>query len=407
MDYLEFFGLKEDPFKITPDLAYFYPSKEHSEILTALNYAIAQKEGFFLATGEPGTGKTTILKVFIDEWQNKAEIALVLTPRLSPEEFLHAVLEDLKVPVKDKNKNEMLKSFRDFLLASASRGKAVIIIVDEAQNLSDETLEELRLLSNLETEREKLLQIVLVGQTELKERLASDNMKQLSQRVMVKTALRPLTHDEAFDYINYRSMKAGKGLPAFEEDAKHLIFKYSKGIPRLINVVSSRALMAAYVDGSIDIKKHHVQYAIDHLSERESGFHDWTQYGKYAAVVAFAILIGVVGAIGFRHFAPNFRIREAQKPMQVAEEAKEAKLLPKTQPEVVTPKSQRAIVTVHSAKLRQEPLLDSDPVTYVSKGTLLKVVGSKIGEEEITWYKVRISDGRECWISGKVVQLKE
>ena len=407
MDYIEFFGLKEDPFKITPDLAYFYPSKEHSEILTALNYAIAQKEGFFLATGEPGTGKTTILKVFIDEWQNKAEIALVLTPRLSPEEFLHAVLEDLKVPVKDKNKNEMLKAFRDFLLASASRGKAVIIIVDEAQNLSDETLEELRLLSNLETEREKLLQIVLVGQTELKERLASDNMKHLSQRVMVKTALRPLTRDEAFDYINYRSMKAGKGLPAFEEDAKHLIFKYSKGIPRLINVVSSRALMAAYVDGSIDIKKHHVQYAIDHLSERESGFHDWTQYGKYAAVVAFAILIGVVGALGFRHFAPNFRIQEAQKAMQVAEEAKEARLPPKTQPEVVTPKSQRAIVTVHSAILRQEPLLDSDPVTYVSKGTLLRIIGSKAGEEEITWYKARISDGRECWISGKVVQLKE
>ena len=271
MDYLEFFGLKEDPFKITPDLTYFFPSKEHNEILTALHYTITQKEGFFLATGEPGTGKTTILKVFIDEWQDKAEIALVLTPRLSPEEFLHAVLEDLKVPVQDRNKNAMLKSFRDFLLSSASRNKPVIIIVDEAQNLSDETLEELRLLSNLETDREKLLQIVLIGQTELKERLLLDNMKQLSQRVTVKAALRPLNRDEASDYINYRSMKAGKGLPAFEEDAKHLIFKYSHGIPRLINVVSSRALMAAYVDGSTDIKKHHVQYAIDHLSEGRAG----------------------------------------------------------------------------------------------------------------------------------------
>jgi general secretion pathway protein A len=407
MDYLEFFGLKEDPFKITPDLAYFYPSKEHSEILTALNYAIAQKEGFFLATGEPGTGKTTILKVFIDEWQNKAEIALVLTPRLSPEEFLYAVLEDLKVPVKDKNKNEMLKAFRDFLLSSASRGKAVIIIVDEAQNLSDETLEELRLLSNLETEREKLLQIVLVGQTELKERLASDDMKQLSQRVMVKTALRPLTRDEAFDYINYRSMKAGKGLPAFEEDAKHLIFKYAKGIPRLINVVSSRALMAAYVDGSIDIKKHHVQYAIDHLTEREGGLYGLKRYGIYVAVVVLAILIGIAGALGLRYFAPSFKAKEVTESVKTAEEAKEPKTLPTTQPEVVTPKFQRAIVTVHSAILRQEPLLDSDPVTYVSNGTLLKVVGSKVGEEEITWYKVRISDGRECWISGKVVQLKE
>jgi general secretion pathway protein A len=407
MEYLEFFGLKEDPFKITPDITYFYPSKEHNEILTALNYAVTQKEGFFLATGEPGTGKTTILKVFIDEWQNTAEIALVLTPRLSPEEFILAVLEDLKVPIKGKNKNEMLKAFRDFLLSSASRGKAVIIIVDEAQNLSDETLEELRLLSNLETEREKLLQIVLVGQTELKERLSADNMKQLSQRVTVKTVLRPFTRDEAFDYINYRSMKAGKGLPAFDEDAKNLIFKYSKGIPRLINVVSSRSLMAAYVEGSTDIKKHHVHYAIDHLSERTGRFFNRMQYWKYVAVavVVIAILIGVAGALGFRHIAPSFKGKEVQEAVKVGTEAKEITPIPKTQPEVVTPKSRHAVVTVHSAILRQEPSLDSDPVTYVSQGTLLKVVGSKAGEEEITWYKVKITDGRECWISGKVVQL--
>jgi general secretion pathway protein A len=405
MDYLEFFGLKEDPFKITPDLTYFYPSKEHNEILTALNYAVTQKEGFFLATGEPGTGKTTILRVFIDEWQDKAEIALVLTPRLSPEEFIIAVLEDLKVPVKDKNKNEMLKAFRDFLLSSASRGKAVIIIVDEAQNLSDETLEELRLLSNLETEREKLLQIVLIGQTELRKRLSSDNMKQLSQRLTVKTALRPLTRDEAFDYVNYRSMKAGKGLPAFDEDAKSSIFKYSKGIPRLINVVSSRALMAAYVDGSTDIKKQHVQYAIDHLSERSGRFFNRLRYWKYAAVVVLAILIGVAGSLGLRYFAPTFKAKEFRETVKVTEEAKEFATLPKAQTEGVTTKSRQAVVTVHSAILRQEPSLDSEPVTYVSQGMLLKVVGSKAGEEEITWYKVKISDGRECWISGKVVQL--
>jgi general secretion pathway protein A len=407
MDYLEFFGLKEDPFKITPDLTYFFPSKEHNEILTALHYTITQKEGFFLATGEPGTGKTTILKVFIEEWQDKAEIALVLTPRLSPEEFLHAVLEDLKVPVQDRNKNTMLKSFRDFLLASASRNKPVIIIVDEAQNLSDETLEELRLLSNLETDREKLLQIVLIGQTELKDRLSLDNMKQLSQRVTVKTSLKPLTRDEASDYINYRSMKAGKGLPAFEEDAKHLIFKYSHGIPRLINVVSSRALMAAYVDGSTDIKKHHVQYAIEHLSEGQNRLFNVRRYGKYAIFVILAILIGVVGALGLRQLVTSMKVKETKIAEKVPEVIKEAVPTPKVEPEASAPKSRQAVVSVNSATLRDEPSFESDPVTYASRGTTLKIVASRKGEEDITWYKVKISDGRECWISGKVVQLKE
>jgi len=404
MDYLEFFGLKEDPFKITPDLAYFYPSKEHKEILTALNYAVVQKEGFFLATGEPGTGKTTILKVFIEEWRDKAEIALILTPRLSPEEFLYAVLEDLKVPVKDKNKNEMLKAFRDFLLAVAAGGKAVVIIVDEAQNLSDETLEELRLLSNLETEREKLLQIVLIGQTELKDRLALDKMKQLRQRVTVKTVLGPLSRDEAFDYINYRSMKAGKGLPAFNEDAKNLIFRYSKGVPRLINVVSSRALMAAYVDGSADIKKTHVQYAIDHLTERKSGM-NWGRYGRYAAIVILAVLIGVGGALGLRYAASVWRGKAAQVQVKADDTEKVAERPAEKPIEVRTSESRRAIVTAHSAILREEPSLEADAVTYVSRGTSLKVVGSRIGNEEISWYKVAISDGRQCWVSEKVVQI--
>lgn len=407
MDYLEFFGLKEDPFKITPDLTFFYPSKEHNEILTALNYAVSQREGFFLATGDPGTGKTTILKVFIDEWKDKAEIALILTPRLSPEEFLSAVLEDLKVPVQNKNKNEMLKAFRDFLLSSSSQGKPVIIIVDEAQNLSDETLEELRLLSNLETEREKLLQIVLVGQSELKERLAGDKMKQLSQRMVVKTALHPLTRDEAFDYINYRAMKAGKGLPVFEENAKNMIFKYAKGIPRLINVVSSRALMAAYVDGSTDINKRHVQYAVEHLTEGEGGLRNWTRYARYAAVIFLAMIIGVVGALGFRRIAPMHTTSEIQKTEATTQETKETRLLPETQPEAVKQKNQLATVVVHSAILRQEPSVDADPVTYVSKGTSLRVIGSQAGDDDITWYKVKISDGRECWISGKVSSLKE
>jgi len=266
-DFLEFFNLAENPFRITPDPFYFYPSNNHNEILSSLNYAVEQKEGFFVETGEPGTGKTVTLKIFIEKWRDKAEIALIMTPRLSPEEFLLAVLEDLNIKLKNTtNKNELLKTFRDFLIEHSLSGKRVIIIVDEAQNLPDETLEELRLLSNLETEKEKLLQIILVGQPELKKRLLSENLRQLNQRVTVRTTLMPLTRDETFDYINFRLSKAGKGTITFEDKAKKLIYNTSKGIPRLINLISSRTLMAAYVEGDSHIKKRHVVYAIKHLT---------------------------------------------------------------------------------------------------------------------------------------------
>src|SRR5208283_4537850 len=206
---------------------------------------------------EPGTGKTTILKVFINNWKDRAEIALIMTPRLSPEEFLLALIEDLKITPNTTNKNEVIKSFRNFLIDHASAGGRVIIIVDEAQNLPDETLEELRLLSNLETEKEKLLQIILIGQPELRNRLLSSGMRQLNQRIAVRGVLKPLCLNETSDYVNYRLIKAGKGSVLFEEKARRLLYKTSKGIPRLINLIASRAMMAAYLDVSRNVRKRH------------------------------------------------------------------------------------------------------------------------------------------------------
>ncbi len=161
MDFLKFYGLKEDPFKLSPDPEYFFASEGHNVALKSMEYVVEQKEGFCVITGEPGTGKTTLINVFIDRWRDKAEIALILTPSFTPDELLQSVLCDLKVACRKRSKADRLKAFMDFLIRKAEEKRPVIVIVDEAQNLPGETMEELRLLSNFETEKEKLLQIIL------------------------------------------------------------------------------------------------------------------------------------------------------------------------------------------------------------------------------------------------------
>ncbi|HDL20081.1 MAG TPA: AAA family ATPase, partial [Nitrospirae bacterium] len=265
MDFLRFYGLNEEPFRLTPDPAYFYPSKSHNNGLLSMNYSAEQREGFCLIIGEPGTGKTTLLNVFLENWKDRAEIAMVLTPRLLPGEFLLAVLDDFGIPCGQKTKNDIIKLFRDFLIEKAQTGRGVIILVDEAQNLPDETLEELRLLSNLETEKGKLLHILLIGQPELLKRLNSPALRQLNQRIMTSIYLSPLNMNEIRDYISFRLTKAGRGHVRFSDSAIKAIYRYSKGIPRLINAVTTRTLMSAFLEESGEVNPKHVKYAAKSL----------------------------------------------------------------------------------------------------------------------------------------------
>jgi len=394
MDYLTFYHLTEDPFRLTPDPHFFYPSQEHNDALLSLDYGIEQKEGFSLILGGPGTGKTTILRVFMDKWKDKAEIALIMTPRLSPEEFLQALLEDLNAYPKTSNKNEMIKAFRDMLVERSLSGKRVIIVVDEAQNLPDETLEELRLLSNLETEKEKLLQIMLVGQLELRTKLSSQGLEQLNQRIAVKAALNSLNVDETRNYINYRLIKAGKGSAVFDDGAVKLIYKLSRGIPRKINLLCSRALMAAYVEGSLLVGKHHVEYARQHLSAGQPRKHGRVRIVPYA--LASVVLVALMSFV-FAKAGTSDRIHQALGRPVVGST---------TAPSALREASvKRTAVFTTDANLREGPSKETRALTWARQGTIFDVIEEQNGDGGRTWYKLKAQDGREAWASEKVLKV--
>lgn len=417
MDILEFYGLKEDPFRLTPDPTFFFPSIRHNEALLTMNYVVEQKEGFCLIIGEPGTGKTTLLNVFKESWKDKAEIALILTPRLSPDEFLLAILEDLNVKLARTGKSEILKAFRDFLVEKSRAGRPVIIIVDEAQNLPDDTLEELRLLSNLETDKDKLLQIILIGQPELERRLHRDTLRQLNQRITVRERLSPLSSNETLEYINYRLIKAGKGFLRFDEKLLKPIYKFSSGIPRIINILLSRAVMSAYLEGSNIVTIKHVRYAMRHLKDQipEKG-----RYGLKKMIYAVSVLLFIAGAVGFYLLKTEYRTQYTEKgysavektpqqqPSQTVKDKEQASNPDEPiQKNIEERKKQRreAVVSVNSANLRVRPSLDSERVAWASKGVTLEVVDEFVEASGKRWYKVKISDGRECWIADKVVNI--
>lgn len=247
--YREFFGLKEKPFNVTADPNFLFLSRKHKEALAHLVYGIKEKKGFLEITGEIGTGKTTLCRALLNQLDNETtRTAFIWNPALSPLQLLKAIVDDFGIELKRQTRMGIISALNKFLIEQLSAFHNVVLIIDEAQNLKNSLLEEVRLLSNLETEKEKLLQIVLVGQPELREKLNNPSLRQLRQRIGIRYHILPLDRDEIDAYINHRLNIAGSnGNISFSLKAVNEIFKYSQGIPRLINILCDKALLLAYV----------------------------------------------------------------------------------------------------------------------------------------------------------------
>jgi general secretion pathway protein A len=248
--YHKFFGLKESPFNINPDPRYLFMTRHIQEALACLIYGIQTRKGFILLTGEVGTGKTTVLNKML-EWSRQENVAtaFVFNPRLGEAEFFDFMMADFAIACESQMKSRVLIKLNQWLLERYQQGQRVVLIVDEAQNLSPEMLEEIRLLTNLETSTEKLLQIVLAGQPELEERLNQPDLRQLRQRIILWAKTRPLTLLETHGYVTERLRIAGNSAgEIFSSEAIEAISRYSNGIPRVINLLCEHALITAFVE---------------------------------------------------------------------------------------------------------------------------------------------------------------
>jgi general secretion pathway protein A len=299
--YLTFFGLAEKPFAITPDPRYLFLSARHADALAHLVYGIDEAGGFIQLTGEVGTGKTTTIRSLLARAPKNAEIALILNPRLSPAEFLRSLCEELGLGVGNadgENIKELVDVLNRHLLRMHAQGRRVVLIVDEAQDLSPEVLEQIRLLTNLETETQKLLQIILIGQPELRALLAREDLRQLAQRVTGRYHLDPLSREETAAYVRHRLRVAGATADIFTRGALREIYRVSGGIPRVINIVCDRALLGAYTQDLHQVPASLVRRAGGEVFGREVG----PAWMAPAAATAAAVLLSGSGLALWRHW---------------------------------------------------------------------------------------------------------
>ncbi len=362
-NYLSFFNLNEDPFKITPDVEYFFMSPIHHEALMSLNYLLSSGEGFSVIIGEPGTGKTITIRKFINDLPENVEYAYILFPNLSPEEMFKAILEDFGIPYDDtSSKNKLFSKLKDFLIEKRKEGKKVLIIIDEAQNLPIETLEELRILSNLETEKDKLIQFILLGQPELENKLESPQLRQLKQRITLMVKFRNLNRDEITNYIVYRLAKAGNTRLNIDPSVYKYLYTLTNGNLRKVNILMERALMAAFVENSFTITKKHVQKAENSINNTE----EETENSKNKVLVpiaASAVFIAISVTVYFLY--PDFSKKFNAKPPTPP---------PKTENTNIEQKPTKALIAFPMVEIKSKPSPKGKKIAVLKKGSVLRIL---------------------------------
>ena len=386
--YLTFFGLNEKPFAITPDPRYLYLSERHAEALAHLLYGINEAGGFVQLTGEVGTGKTTIVRSLLAQTPKNAEIALILNPKMTAPEFLLTICEELGIGVPDSalgSLKDLVDILSHYLLRAHAAGHRVVLVVDEAQNLSPEVLEQVRLLTNLETNTQKLLQIILIGQPELRELLASYELRQLAQRITGRYHLNPLSRDETTAYVRHRLRVAGATTDIFSAQALSEVFRLSQGVPRVINVFCDRALLGAYSLDRHRVTSPLVRHAASEVFGRRFTPH-WLPWA-IAAGLALLLCGGLVALWSLEPWKSHVAAQAVHAPASAGEAAAAV-------PKAPAPAAALPAPAPHLAELLAQHNAETDPDSAFGK--LFGLWGAKYQTSTTDPCSQAQSQGLEC-----------
>jgi general secretion pathway protein A len=373
--YKEHFGLKEMPFSIAPDPRFLYMSEKYKEALAHLMYGINSDGGFVLLTGEVGTGKTTVCRCLLEQVPENIDVAFILNPKVTDQELLASICDELSIyyPEGTTGAKVFIDKINEYLLDAYSKGRKTVLIIEEAQNLSPAVLEQVRLLTNLETNQSKLLQVIMIGQPELKDILSRPELRQLSQRITARYHLGPLSKEEVTEYVNHRLAIAGATRKIFPDSVTGKLYHLSRGIPRLINIVCDRALLGAYVQGKDYVDKFTLETAVNEISGEPDTRKKQGEKLKLAVAVFLIIIAGALLTMTLYNYRSQLFVSKKQPlPLAAVNNSEAQKIDTLQQLEEGT--------IAQSEKMAFEALLNQWGIEYQEKGDTIDIC--KLAENE-------------------------